>query len=100
MVPIGTIDAKPVPFGWLGMLLAVVVPCSKCLVRFGTLVPFGTSEAKTKPHALLYFFGQLCLLCVVHFLWLVWLVPTLPLCCLLKCVMIQFLMLFYHELGY
>jgi hypothetical protein len=68
MVPIGTIDAKPVPFGWLGMLLAVVVPCSKCLVRFGTLVTFGTSEAKTKPHALLHFFGQLCLLCVVSFL--------------------------------
>jgi hypothetical protein len=56
MVPISTIDAKPVPFGWWGMLLAVVVPYSKCLVRFGTLVPFGTSEARVVSLSLVAFF--------------------------------------------
>jgi hypothetical protein len=32
-------------------VLTVVVPCSNCLARFGTRVPFGTGEAEPWPHA-------------------------------------------------
>jgi hypothetical protein len=76
------------------------MPCSKCLVCFGTLVPFGTSEAKTWPRAHLHFFGQLCLLCVISFLMAGLACADLAPLLLAQMCDDSILVLFYHELGF
>jgi hypothetical protein len=59
--------------------LIVILPCSNCLVYFGTRVPFGTGEAEPWPHALVSWpivpslcdFGWCCCDCLSAKLYLV-----------------------------
>jgi hypothetical protein len=70
---------------WL--LLSLVLNALCALVYWYHSVPV---KRRLSPGPSCISFPVVLTVCWFHFLWLAWLVPTLPFCCSLKCVMIRF----------